>query len=51
MSPILFKLYSEYLNKEAFEGSRDFKIRRKVISTVKYANDLVLLRKKWCYMA
>jgi len=43
---ILFKLYSEYLTKEASEGTRDFKIRGQVISTVKYANDLVILTKE-----
>ena len=26
LSPILFKLYSEYLTKEALEGFRDFKV-------------------------
>ena len=46
MSPILFKLYGEYLTKEAMEGSTDFKIRGQVISNVKYANDLVLLTKE-----
>jgi len=39
-------LYSEYLIKEASESSRNFKIRGQVISTVKYANDLVLLTKE-----
>ena len=46
MLPILFELYSEYLIKEASESSRNFKIRGQVISTVKYANDLVLLTKE-----
>jgi hypothetical protein len=44
--PILFNLYSEYLTKEALEGSGDFKIGRKVICTVQYADDLVLLAKE-----
>ena len=44
-SPILFNLYSEYLNKEALEGFGDFKIGGQVNCTVKYANDLVLLVK------
>jgi len=39
-------LYSEYVTKEASEGSRNFKIRGQVISTVKYANDLVVLTKE-----
>ena len=43
--PILFKLYGKYLTKEDSEGSRNFKIRGQVISTVKYTNDLVLLTK------
>jgi putative lipoic acid-binding regulatory protein len=42
LSPILFKLYSEYLTMEALEGFGDFKIGQ-VIRTVKYADDLVLL--------
>ena len=46
LSPILFKLYSEYLTKKALEGLRDFKIGRQIIHTVKYADDLVLLAKE-----
>ena len=46
LSPILFNLYSEYLTKEAFEGLGDFKIGGKIIHTVKYADDLVLLAKE-----
>jgi hypothetical protein len=42
---ILFKLYSEYLAKEALEGSGDLKIVQ-VIRTVKYADDPVLLGKQ-----
>ena len=46
MSPILFNLYSECLNKEALEGFGDFKIGRKIINTLKYADDFVLLAKE-----
>jgi hypothetical protein len=46
LSPILFNLYSEYLTKEALEGFGEFKIGRKIIHTVKYADDLVLLAKE-----
>ena len=46
MSPFLFKLYSECLTKEALEGFGDFKIGGKIIHTVKYADDLVLLAKE-----
>ena len=46
LSPILFKLYSECLAKEALEGFRDFKIGGKIVHTVKYADDLVLLAKE-----
>jgi hypothetical protein len=42
---ILFKLYGEYLAKEALEGFGDFKIGQ-VIRTVKYADDPVLLAKQ-----
>jgi hypothetical protein len=37
MSLIIFNLYSEYLTKEALEGSGNFKMGRKVTHTVKYA--------------
>jgi hypothetical protein len=43
---ILFKLYSEYLTKEAVEGFGDFKTGVQVIYTVKYADDFVLLAKE-----
>jgi hypothetical protein len=43
LSPILFNVYSECLTKEALEGCGDFKIGGKIIHTVKYADDLVLL--------
>jgi hypothetical protein len=46
LSPILFKLYSESLTKEALEGFGDFKIGRKIINTLKYADDFVLLAKE-----
>jgi len=46
LSPILFKLYSECLTKEALEGFGDFKIGGQIIQTVKYADDLVLLAKE-----
>jgi hypothetical protein len=46
LSPILFNLYSEYLTKEALEGFGDFRIGGKVIRTVKYADDLVLLARE-----
>jgi hypothetical protein len=46
LSPILFNLYSECLNKEALEGFGDFKIGGQIIHTVKYADDLVLLAKE-----
>jgi ABC-type iron transport system FetAB ATPase subunit len=36
-------LHSEYLTKEALEGSGDFKIEGKVIRTLNYGDDLVLL--------
>jgi hypothetical protein len=46
LSPMLFKLYSEYLTKEALEGFGDFKIGGQVICTVKYVDDLVLLARE-----
>jgi hypothetical protein len=46
LSPIIFKFYSDVLTKEALEGFGDFKIGGKVIFTVKYANDLVLLARE-----
>ena len=46
LSPILFNLYSECLTKEALEGFGDFKIGGKIINTLKYADDLVLLAKE-----
>jgi hypothetical protein len=46
LSPILFNLYSECFTREALEGFGDFKIGGKIIHTVKYADDLVLLAKE-----
>ena len=46
MSLILFNFYSKYLIEKALEGFGDFKIGGQAISTVKYADDLVLLRKE-----
>jgi hypothetical protein len=46
LSPILFKLYSKCLTKEALEGFGDFKIGGQIIHTVKCADDLVLLAKE-----
>jgi hypothetical protein len=46
VTPILFKLYSEYLTKEALEAFGDFKIGGLVIRTVKYVDDLLLLTKE-----
>jgi hypothetical protein len=39
-------LYSKCLTKETLEGFGDFKIGRKIIHTVKYADDLVLMAKE-----
>jgi hypothetical protein len=45
LSPILFNLYSDYLNNKATEEFGNFKIGH-VICTVKYTYDLVLLAKE-----
>ena len=42
-APVPSKFYSECLTKEDVEGFGDFKIGGKVIRTVNYADDLVLL--------
>jgi hypothetical protein len=42
-SPIIFKLCSEYLTKEALEGSGDFSKGGPVIRTVNCTDDLALL--------
>jgi hypothetical protein len=46
LSPLLFNLYSEYVTQEALEGLGDFKVEGQIISTVRYADDLVLLDKE-----
>jgi len=46
LSPILFKLYSECLTKEALKRFGNFKTGGQIIRTVKYADDLVLLAKE-----
>ena len=46
LSPILFKLYSECLNKEALDGLGYFSIGRKITQTVKYADGLVQMAKE-----
>jgi hypothetical protein len=43
LSLVLFKLYSEWLTKNALEGFGDFKIWGKIIHNVKYADELALL--------
>jgi hypothetical protein len=47
LSPLLFNLrvYSEYVTQEALEGLGDIKVRQ-IISTVRYADDLMLLAKE-----
>ena len=46
LSPILFNLYSECLTTEALDGFGDFNIGGKIIKTVKYEDDLVLMAKE-----
>ena len=46
LSPILSNLYSECLTKEALDGLGEFNIGGKIIQTVKYADDLVLMAKE-----
>ena len=46
MSPILFNLCSECLTEGALHGLGDFKVGGKIIQTVKYADDLVLMAKE-----
>jgi ribosome-interacting GTPase 1 len=46
LSALLFNLYSEYVTQEALEGLGDFKVGGQIISTVRYADDLVLLAKE-----
>ena len=46
LSPIPFNLYSECFSMETLEGFGDFKIGGQIISTLKYADGLVLLAKE-----
>ena len=46
LSPILFNLYRECLNKGALDGLGDFNIGGQIIQTVKYADDRVLMAKE-----
>jgi hypothetical protein len=46
LSPLLFKLCSEYVTQEALEGHEDFKVGGQIIRMVRYADDLVLLAKE-----
>jgi len=46
LSPILFNLYSECLSKEALEGFVDFKVKEKIIHSVRIADELVLPAKE-----
>ena len=46
LSPIMFNLYRECLTNEAVEGFGVFKIREKIIHTVKYIDDLMLQAKE-----
>ena len=46
MSPILFNLLSKCLTKEALDGFGDFNISGKIIQTVTYADDLVIMAKE-----
>jgi hypothetical protein len=46
LSPILFNLYSKYLTKEPIEKFVGFKMEEQVISTMKYADNVVLLAKE-----
>jgi hypothetical protein len=43
LSPILFNVYSECLNKETLQEFEDLKIGGQIIHTVKYADDFILL--------
>jgi hypothetical protein len=46
LSPLLFNFYSEYVTQKALEGLGDFKVRGQIISTVSYADDVLLLAKE-----
>jgi hypothetical protein len=39
--PFLFSLHSEYVTQDALEGLGDIKVGGQIISTVRYADDLV----------
>jgi len=43
---ILFNMYNECLTKEALGGFGDFKMEGKIIHTVKYPDDLVLMNRE-----
>ena len=45
MSPRLYNLYGEYLRKEALAEVGDFKIGGRVISTVRFADDVAIIAK------
>jgi hypothetical protein len=49
VSLILFNLYSEYLTKKALVGVGYSKIRGETMHNVKYAEDLLLAKKKLYY--
>jgi len=46
LSPILFKLYKEYLTKKTLQVFEDFRIRRQLIRNLKFVDDNVLLAKE-----
>jgi hypothetical protein len=46
LSPLLFNICSEYITQEALEGLGGFKVGGQIISTVRYADGLVLLAKE-----
>jgi hypothetical protein len=46
LSPLSFNLYSEYVTQKSLEVLGDFKVGGQIISTVRYADDLVLLAKE-----
>lgn len=45
MPPIPFDLYGEWLVKRAFEDIREFTVGGRTLSTINYADDLVVLFK------
>jgi hypothetical protein len=46
LSQLLFNLHSEYVTQEALEGLGVFKVGGQIISTVRYADGLVLMAKE-----